>query len=90
MEGLVTRLITNNKVLEKILGLKENKSAGPCDLHPNVLKEDTVEIVEPLVGILQKASSSKREALETMGLLKIEHIGFQILSRKEHCFLSAF
>eukprot|EP00061_Rhincodon_typus_P009317 g32735.t1 len=38
--------ITKEKVLEKLKGLKADKSPGPDGLHPRVLKEIAEEIVE--------------------------------------------
>ena len=35
--------------LGKLMGLKMDKSPGPDNLHPRVLKEVALEIVDPLV-----------------------------------------
>ena len=35
-------------VLGKLMGLKVNKSPGPDNLHPRVLKEVDLEIIDPL------------------------------------------
>eukprot|EP00061_Rhincodon_typus_P005273 g24575.t1 len=43
--------ITKEKVLEKLIGLKVDKSPGPDGLHPRVLKEIAEEIVKALVVI---------------------------------------
>ena len=40
------------------MGLKVDKSLGPDDLHPRVLKEVALEIVDPLVVIFQKPLDS--------------------------------
>ena len=50
--------ITREKVLEKLKGLKIDKSPGPDGLHPRVLKEIAEEIVEALVMIFQKSLES--------------------------------
>eukprot|EP00061_Rhincodon_typus_P004971 g23851.t1 len=47
--------ITKEKVLEKLTGLKVDKSPGPDGLHPRVLKEIAEEIVEALVVIFQES-----------------------------------
>ena len=41
--------ISREMVLGKLMGLKVVKSPGPDNLHPRVLKEVTLEIVDPLV-----------------------------------------
>eukprot|EP00061_Rhincodon_typus_P001212 g14044.t1 len=52
--------ITKEKVLEKLNGLKVDKSPGPDGLHPRVLKEIAEEIVEALVMIFQESLESGR------------------------------
>eukprot|EP00061_Rhincodon_typus_P006354 g26915.t1 len=48
--------ITEEKMLEKLKGLKVDKSPGPSRLHPRVLKE----IAEALVVIFQESLESER------------------------------
>ena len=45
-------------VLGKLMGLKEDKSPGPDNLHPRVLKEVALEIVDSLVVIFQNSLNS--------------------------------
>eukprot|EP00061_Rhincodon_typus_P015249 g42817.t1 len=45
--------ITREIVLGKLLGLKADKSLRPDNLHPRVLKEVALEIVDALVVIFQ-------------------------------------
>ena len=45
-------------VLGKLMGMKVDKSAGPDNLHPRVLKEVALEIVDPLVVIFQNSLDS--------------------------------
>eukprot|EP00061_Rhincodon_typus_P004626 g23033.t1 len=52
--------ITKEKVLEKLKGLKVDKSPGPDRLHPRILKEIAEEIVETLVVIFQESPESGR------------------------------
>ena len=52
--------ITEEKVLEKLKGLKVDKSPGPDGLHPRVLKEIAEEIVEALVVIFQESLEAGR------------------------------
>eukprot|EP00061_Rhincodon_typus_P013135 g39317.t1 len=49
-------------MLEKLKGLKVNKSRRPDGLHPKVLKEIAEEIVEALVVIFQESPESRRAA----------------------------
>ena len=51
-------VITKEKVLEKLKGLKVDKSPGPDGLHPRVLKEIAEEIVESLVVTFQMSLES--------------------------------
>eukprot|EP00061_Rhincodon_typus_P002130 g16686.t1 len=48
------------KMLEKLNGLKVDKSPGPDGLHPRVLKEIVEEVVETLVVIFQESLESGR------------------------------
>eukprot|EP00061_Rhincodon_typus_P001543 g15074.t1 len=50
--------ITKEKVLEKLNDLKVDKSPGPDELHPRVLKEIAEEILEVLVAIFQESLES--------------------------------
>eukprot|EP00061_Rhincodon_typus_P004919 g23732.t1 len=50
--------ITKKKGLEKLKGLKADNSPRPDGLHPRVLKEIAVEIVEALVVIFQESLES--------------------------------
>eukprot|EP00061_Rhincodon_typus_P015441 g43121.t1 len=52
--------ITKEKVLEKLNGLKVDKSPGPDGLHRRVLKEISKETVETLVMIFQESLESRR------------------------------
>eukprot|EP00061_Rhincodon_typus_P002297 g17118.t1 len=52
--------IIKEKVLEKLNGLKVDKSPGPDGLHPRVLKEIAEEIVEAFVVIFQESLESGR------------------------------
>eukprot|EP00061_Rhincodon_typus_P009870 g33691.t1 len=52
--------ITKDKVLEKLNGLKVDKSPGPDGLHCRFLKEIAEEIVEALVAIFQESLESGR------------------------------
>eukprot|EP00061_Rhincodon_typus_P012924 g38980.t1 len=51
-------VITKEKVLEKLNGLKIDKSPGPDGLHPRVLKEIAEEIVQALVVIFRESLES--------------------------------
>ena len=50
--------ISKEMVLEKLMGLKADKSPGPDNLHPRVLKEVALEIVDALVVIFQDSVDS--------------------------------
>ena len=50
--------ISRKMVLGKLMGLKVDKSPGPDNLHPRVLKEMALEIVDPLVVIFQNSLDS--------------------------------
>eukprot|EP00061_Rhincodon_typus_P002814 g18530.t1 len=52
--------VNKEKVLEKLIGLKVDKSPGTDGLHPRVLKEIAEEIVEALVVIFQELLESGR------------------------------
>eukprot|EP00061_Rhincodon_typus_P005543 g25177.t1 len=54
--------ITKEKVLDKLKGLMVNKSPGPDELHPNVLKGVAEGIVEALAEIFQELLESGRVA----------------------------
>ena len=47
--------ISREMVLGKLMGLKVDKSPGPDNLHPRVLKEVVLEIVDTLVVIFQNS-----------------------------------
>lgn len=55
MEELNTIKITKEVVLGKLMRLKEDKSPGPDGLHPRVLREIAVGIVDALVIIFQNS-----------------------------------
>ena len=50
--------ISREMVLEKLMGLKVDKSPDPDNLHPMVLKEVALEIVDPLMVIFQNSLDS--------------------------------
>eukprot|EP00061_Rhincodon_typus_P003075 g19213.t1 len=50
--------ISREMVLGKLLGSKVDKSPGPDNLHPRVLKEGALEIVDALVVIFQDSIDS--------------------------------
>ena len=50
--------IREKVILEKLMGLKLNKSPKADDLHPRVLKEVAVEIVDTLVVIFPNSIDS--------------------------------
>ena len=56
--------ISREMVLEKLIGLKMDKSPGPDNLHPRVLKEVALEIVDPLVVIFQNSLDSGLPAIQ--------------------------
>eukprot|EP00061_Rhincodon_typus_P002363 g17344.t1 len=51
---------TKEKMLEKLIGLKVDRSPGPDGLHPRVLKEIAEEIVQAIVVIFQESLESGR------------------------------
>ena len=57
-ENLKEISFSRETVLGKLMGLKVDKSPGPDNLHPRVLKEVALEIVDPLVVIFQNSSYS--------------------------------
>ena len=50
--------IRKDTVMSRLLGLKADKSPGPDGLHPRVLKEVALEIVDALVIIFQSSLDS--------------------------------
>ena len=50
--------ISRENVLGKVMGLNVDKSPGPDNLHPRVLKEVALEIVDALVVIFQDSIDS--------------------------------
>ena len=63
-EELKEILISQEIVLGKLLGLKPDSSPGPDALHPRVLKEVTLEIVDALVIIFQHSIDSGRVTVD--------------------------
>eukprot|EP00061_Rhincodon_typus_P001963 g16261.t1 len=59
-EKLKEILISQEMALEKLMGLKPNKSPGPDALQSTVLKEVALEIVNTLVIIFQHSVDSGR------------------------------
>jgi len=57
-QGLREISISKDIVLGKLMGLKVDKSPGPDNLHPRVLKEVVLEIVDTLVVIFQNSLDS--------------------------------
>eukprot|EP00061_Rhincodon_typus_P001974 g16295.t1 len=53
-------VITKEKVLVKLIGLKVDKSPGPDGLHPRALKKITEEIMKASVVIFQESLGSGR------------------------------
>lgn len=59
------RIITITRVLSRLLGLKADKSPG---LHPRVLKEMALEIVDPLVTIFQNSLDAGMVPVDWIGI----------------------
>ena len=57
-EELREIIISRKMVLGKLMGLKADKSPGPDNLHPRVIMEVTLEIMDALVVILQDSVDS--------------------------------
>ena len=57
-EELKELSINRETVLGKLMRLKMDKSQSPDNLHPRVLKEVVLEIVDPLVIIFQNSLDS--------------------------------
>ena len=47
--------ICGEMVLGKLMGLKVDKFPGPNNLHPRILKEVALEILDPLVAMVQNS-----------------------------------
>ena len=60
--GAIT--ITREKVFNKLMGLKADKSLGPDGLHPRVLKELAAKIVNVLVVMSQNSLDADKIAVD--------------------------
>jgi hypothetical protein len=58
--SLSTVLITEEKIIKKIKGLRADSAAGPDGLHPRLLKETCYEISRPLCTLFRRSLNENK------------------------------